>query len=185
MVRPVGLREEEIMEKFGISRDEYPYCSPCGKELNFIRPAATPIVFHSFDPTNNTLSYAGTKTQKFRTTELAVSKFTGRLYHKCDHMEKATVFSQKDASTVGTVDSSVRHHYALIRSAVVVSLSDKIAPVPDDFLSQHDSDSGANNHSGLSFSLGDQNDFQPIQWLPEQVESGEWAMPFSEDAAED
>ena len=184
MVRPIGLREKEIMEKYGVSQDEYPYCSPCGTELNFIRPAATPIVFHSFDSSNNTLLYAGTKTQKFQISDLAVSELTGRLYHKSDHMKKATALLQKGTPVVGNEALSDRHHYALIRSAVVVSLSDHICPLPDDFFAQHDDATvSTSKHSDLAFSLGGQEEgIHPIPWLPEQAESGDWAMPFSEDA---
>ena len=185
MVRPIGNREREIMERYNISRDEYPYCSPCGKELNFIRPAATPIVFHSFDPTTKTLSYAGTKTQDFHIADLAVSEVTGRLFHKCDHMEKITAITQKNTPTPLDVgDSSTRHHYALIRSAVVVSFSDQIVPLPDDFIAQQGDNLGTDIHSGLGFSLEDHSNLHPIPWLPEQVETGEWAMPFSEDSPE-
>lgn len=182
MVRPISHREKEIMERFNISSDEYPYCSPCGKELNFIRPAATPIVFHSFDPTTKTLLYAGTKTQHFCVADLAVSKVTGRLYHKCDHMEKVAAKTQKDAPTPSDPGDSARHYYALIRSAVVVSLSDQIIPLPDGSIAQQGDNVGVG--SGLGFALGEQENLHPIPWLPEQVEAGEWAMPFSEDTTE-
>ena len=182
MVRPIGPREKEIMEICNISKDEYPFVSPCGKELNFIRPAATPVVFHTFDPANNKLSFAGSKSQDFRLSDLAVSENTGRLYHRCDHLEKAATRIQTDATALD-IGNSNRHQYALIRSAVVVSLSDQIGPLPDNFIAQQDTTIAIESFSGLAFFTGDQ-DFHPIPWLPERVESGRWAMPFSEDAPE-
>ena len=68
---------------------DYPFVSVCGKEFNFIRPAATPIVFHSLMDTEDEngqrdLVYGGTKLkQPFdESTGIAVCEKTGRLYHK-------------------------------------------------------------------------------------------------------
>lgn len=159
-VRPVGPREEELMAKHGISLNEYPYVSPCGsKELNFIRPAATPIVFHTFDKENSALVYAGTKTQRFQASDLAISKETGRVYHRCSHMESRASSQEKP------------QQYALVRSAVVVTLSDQIGPLPDD--------TDQPDLSGLAFCTED-NEYIPIPWLSLEAEPGLWAMPFSE-----
>lgn len=178
MVRPVGPREQDIMVSCNISNDEYPYVSPCGKELNFIRPAATPIVFHTLNPGEKTLSYAGSKSQAFQVSDLALSEHTGRLYHRCDHMDKAVRILQKDSATADIGSSHEQQQYALIRSAVVVSLSDRIVPLPDDFISREGS------LSGLAFSDNDV-DFHPIPWLPREVESGKWTMPSLEGIPED
>ena len=69
---------------------DYPFVSPCGKEINFIRPAdATPIVFHSLD-VNRDLVYGGSLTQPFEEERLRLSKKTGRLYHELARSEKNT-----------------------------------------------------------------------------------------------
>lgn len=164
MVRPVGPREAEIMTKFNICGDDYPFVSPCGKELNFIRPAATPIVFHSLSPDKSRLIYAGNKSQDFEASGLAVSKTTGRLFHRCTQLEQVAT---KTKACGGT------YQFALIRSAVVVALSEQIGALPEDAGQDEE-------NSGLAFFAKDQES-QPIVWLPEWAEPGSWAMPFSGD----
>jgi len=171
-VRPVGPREEEIMLEFHISRNEYPFVSPCGQELNFIRPAATPIVFHTFHKASNTLVFAGSKTQGFRMSDLAMSEQTGRLYHKCDHLEKTT----KKMQQFNASDDQ----YALIRSAVVVALSDRLGSLSGDCFSQQDS-AATSKLSGLAY-FSEGGECHPIPWLPKELDLGPWALPFSEEA---
>lgn len=48
----------QLMEDRGIPTTDYPYVSPCGKEYNFVRPVASPVVFHSLVE-DQTLVYAG------------------------------------------------------------------------------------------------------------------------------
>lgn len=81
-LRPVSEKERVVLEDLGIPTNDYPYCSPCGKELNLVRPAALPIVFHSL--TKGDLIYGGTLTQTFDPQALAVDGETGRLYHRLD-----------------------------------------------------------------------------------------------------
>ncbi len=38
---------------------EYPYISPCGKEMNFILPADKPVVFDALSDDGTQLTYAG------------------------------------------------------------------------------------------------------------------------------
>ena len=163
-VRPILPKEEALLAAHNIGCEEYPFVSPCGKELNFIRPAATPIVFHAFDAEKSMLIFAGSQSQAFQSSHLAISKDTGRLYHRCTHLEKKTAGQEPQ--------------FALIRSAVVVGLSDQIAPLEDD----NDDDE---NSSGLAFVPNhdddDNNTPIPIPWLPRWAEPGAWAMPFSED----
>jgi len=65
--------------------DEYPYVSPCGKELNFISPddPLSAFSFTSLDEKNKKLSYAGEGlfTQSFDPSSLSYSQATGRVYH--------------------------------------------------------------------------------------------------------
>lgn len=170
-LRPVGSKELPLLQSTGISVEEYPYVSPCGNELNFVRPAATPIVFHTLDHAANGFLYAGSLSQPFQASSLAVSKLTGRLYHRCDHMEKA--LSEGKAAR-----GELNHDpYALIRSAVVVSLSEQIHPI------QEEDEAGHDNYesSGLAFHSTDQKQPHPIPFLPQNAEPGGWAMPFVED----
>ena len=57
---------------------EYPFLSPCAGELNFVRAADRPIVFHRLR--GDELVYAATLTCSFKPAALGVST-DGRLYH--------------------------------------------------------------------------------------------------------
>ena len=167
-LRPVSSKELPMLQSTGISVEEYPYVSPCGNELNFIRPAATPIVFHTYDQGANAFLFAGSMVQPFKASNLAISKQTGRLFHRCDHMEKA--------ASKGTADGGILSHeqYALIRSSVVVSLSDHIRPMEKADESGHDT----NESSGLAFYSTNQKNAHSIPYLSPFAEAGAWAMPF-------
>ncbi|GAX17431.1 hypothetical protein FisN_5Hu079 [Fistulifera solaris] len=143
-------KHQELMKQKEIPIHDYPFVSPCGRELNFIRPAATPLVFHSIEKEH--LIFAGNKRQLFDPANLAISERTGRLYHQVTNMSLRGDTTSKDAP-----------EYALVRSAVAVSLSDRII-LHDDC---------------LSFQLDDKA--LPIEWLPASCEPGEWAMPGSHD----
>ncbi|KAI7824625.1 hypothetical protein BC939DRAFT_449634 [Gamsiella multidivaricata] len=58
---------------------EYPWLSPCGKEMNFVEAADTPIVFHSLQ--EGQLLWGGTLRTPFLPDQLRVSMSTGRIYH--------------------------------------------------------------------------------------------------------
>lgn len=143
-LQKISNKHKDFMKGLSIPMEDYPFVSPCGKELNFIRPAATPIVFHSIDKDN--LVFAGSKKQLFDHARLAISEHTGRLYHEVTDFR---------------LQGSNQLEYALIRSAVAVSLSDCI-------ISQED---------GLYYQLD--NDLVPIQRLPAHCEPGNWSMPGS------
>lgn len=165
-IRDVSDSERLWMDECGIPSEDYPYVSPCGKELNFIRPAATPFVFHTLllvdrGPTITTteiegggmantdvLLYGGTLQQDFRTEWLALSRSTGRLFHRMQYPRHDD-------------DSLIR--YGLIRSSVAVLLSERIVACYGDA-------------SLMGIDVGD-GTVQPIAWLPENHEPGVWAMP--------
>jgi hypothetical protein len=113
-IRPVRDTETMItfMRQEGIPVEDYPFVSPCGRELNFIRPAATPIVFHSLDDEANELIYAGTLRHLFSEDALALSETTGLLYHRIVLPTTATI-------------------YGLLRSSIAVALSERIIPLDD------------------------------------------------------
>ena len=60
---------------------EYPYVSPCGKEMNFIKSADLPFVFLEYEKVNNTLAWGNSLTLPFEPGKLVLSVKTGRLYH--------------------------------------------------------------------------------------------------------
>lgn len=117
-IQKISKKHRDFMLRHDIPVQEYPFVSPCGRELNFIRPTATPIVFHSID--KEYLIYAGSKRQLFDPLRLAISERTGRLYHELT-----------DFSLQGDVSNEVTAEYGLVRSAVAVSLSDHIIPQDD------------------------------------------------------
>jgi len=53
--------------------------SPCAGELNFIKIAETPIIYHAIDPQTSTIHYAATLSEYFDPTKLLVSK--GKMYY--------------------------------------------------------------------------------------------------------
>lgn len=133
-------------------REDYPYVSYCGVERNFVRPADSPIVFHSLDRDAQDmlqLCFAASLRQRFDPKCLAISPRTGHLYHQL--LGNATIFQRKVAS------------YGLIKSSVAVSLSDQIVA--------HDDDVG----TGTKFIVD--GSYCPIPWLPDSAEPGSWAMP--------
>jgi len=73
----------------GKYRSEFPFVSPCGKELNYVKPADCPIVFHTLlldhsseSPEKNAqLLYAHDLAVPFRPEEVFSLSASGRLYH--------------------------------------------------------------------------------------------------------
>ena len=127
------------------------------KEMNFIRPAATPIVFHSL--VGKDLHFGGNLICPFDPSYLAISPKTGRLYHKIGRKDKSV---RTGLETQG--------EYGLIRSSVAVALSEHIRTGDCcDFESS----------SGLYF--GSEGNSSLINTLPQTFEPGSWAQPESSD----
>lgn len=164
-IRRVRANETEILSEMGVTKD-YPFVSPCGKELNFIRPAAAPIVFHSLIDNGTALVYAGTMVQPFDSSYLAVSEKSGKLYHKlvAAHPNALEKTNRKTAMH----DNDIAE-YGLIRSSVAVSLSEKIVASSDT--------------DGLAFNTPSGE--RPISSLPENAEPGVWSLPYSEDGIDE
>lgn len=89
-----ALRDEAFLKQlFRLMRknntgnlvDEYPYISPCGKELNFLSPddPISAFSFTSLDEKTRKLSFAGSGLfqQSFDPSLLSYSPSTGRVYH--------------------------------------------------------------------------------------------------------
>lgn len=153
-------QDEQLMVDRDIPVIDYPFVSPCGKELNFIRPAVTPVVFHALSRVETTrteeLVYAGTKSQPFDEQHLAISQETGRLYHRL--LSKGTLYGD----------------YGLIRSSVAVELSERIEACDEE-------DIGSVSGFGI---LTESSGVLAIPWLPQDAEPGLWSMPFSDDTVE-
>nr|KAJ3419326.1 hypothetical protein HK105_007086 [Polyrhizophydium stewartii] len=58
----------------------FEYVSPCGKEMNYVRAADAPIVFHDLD-SQGLLWFAGSKTHPFDPSQIFVSRGNGYFYH--------------------------------------------------------------------------------------------------------
>lgn len=145
--------DRQFLTLEGVNND-YPFVSLCGKEVNFIRPAATPIVFHSLE--SNTLHYGGTLQVPFEPVSLAVSPRTGQLYHKVQHCTSPL-----------HDDKALHGEYGLIRSSIAVTLSEQIkAGTGDDDLTLYFCSEG---HEFL------------IDALPAASEPGEWALPIDQE----
>jgi hypothetical protein len=167
-LQPLRRRDEDLLHGRDILTSEYPYVSPCGTELNFVRPAATPIVFHSLQ--GDELSYAGTMVQPFEEKHLAISEETGRLYHR---LTGENVLARDKAKSKVEATQEAKDEFGLIRSSVAVALSDRIEVLDGGDL-DGSSGMGIMTESGLL----------SIPWLPGEAEPGAWAMPSSEDAPE-
>ncbi|KAG7364992.1 protein of unknown function DUF4505 containing protein [Nitzschia inconspicua] len=147
-IRPANDKEIKFLTEHEV-QDDYPFVSPCGKELNFVRPAATPIVFHTYREHDSTLLYGGNLQQAFDSTHLVVSAKTGRLYH----LFVPPIKKKENLSLPG----GEKMAYGLIRSSVAVALSENIIIGRDgDFF---------------------YNDEHKIDWLADENEPGAWAMP--------
>lgn len=63
---------------------EYPFVSPCGSEMNFIKVADSPVVFRDLVDEDRQLRFAATQTVPFAPDRLRLSQ-EGRLYVAFDH----------------------------------------------------------------------------------------------------
>lgn len=68
---PLYTKWKDTIHQF---ENEYPWISPCGRELNFVRADDTPIVYKDLieNGGESWLTYAGTLKQKFDPSRLAV-----------------------------------------------------------------------------------------------------------------
>ena len=169
-IRRVRDKEKAILEDVGAA-DDYPFVSPCGGELNFIRPADAPIVFHELreDQGNGKqLVFGGTLSQPYLPEKIAMSPRTGRLYHELTQGTRvggtSTTLTPLHAS-----ESTNKPEYGLIKSSVAVSIADAIVE-GDGF-----------GHDIICFDTGKK---YPIEWLPAHAEAGEWGLPFSDECDE-
>ena len=163
-VQPVeGKLQTDVMEPRDIPIADYPFVSPCGKELNFIRPAASPFVFHglvnSVDDNpqeqhgTQHLVYGGSLHQAFSWDRLAISRDTGRICH-ARHDEKQ---NKKPGIPFG-----------LVRSQLAVSLVEQMEII---------SHQGDDDEEDVLAYRDKDGKLHRVQWLPADAEPGSWAMP--------
>lgn len=190
-VRPIADKQKTYLVEKSCHHD-YPFVSLCGQEINYIRPAATPIVFHSIvmsknnetdDRQNNhpsfDLIFGGDISIPFDFRSLAISKVNGRVYHPLvvtpldgghddgDDDESAKLPPSKKIQKTNIWLQKLG--YGLIRSSIAVSLSERIHHSETDDRFFYESDSG--EHTS-------------IEWLPSKFEPGSWAMPADVDEFE-
>jgi hypothetical protein len=174
-IRRIKDQERDLLSRLGVEEHVYPFVSPCGPELNFVRPADSAIVFHGLVHENNdsiqSLVFGGSFKQPFDPSRLAISRYSGRLYH-----ELIIPSEPSEAKETTPLHGSHGREYGLIRSSVAVTLSEHIAPV--DTPGETRNEEAA--HSGMSFARTDLGISFSIPWLPEESEPGPWAMPFIE-----
>jgi hypothetical protein len=154
-IRCATVKEIDFLIKEKDEEDiQYPFVSECGLEINYIRPAATPIVFHTLVTNNDTLLYGGNLSVQFDSNRLAISKRSGKLYYPV-HND-----NNKDRMKLG---------YGLISSSVAVALSNKITIGNNSNNNNRDDD---DKEGKFTYD----NDTE-IDWLPSKNEPGKWSLP--------
>ena len=151
--------------------EDYPFVSPCGSEMNFIRPAdeTAPIVFHDLSSSCNSaggvsecLIFGGSLIQQFSVDAFAMSKTNNRLYHRLLHHE-----GQMNDGKRQKYPSKLHQHsatsgcpeYGLIQSALAVELSNMFEPTVEGFDDEV--------YSGMDIVEGGGSTKHKIPWLPE------------------
>lgn len=146
------LEDQSFLLENGILQD-YPYVSLCGREVNFIRPAALPIVFHT--KKEDKLFFGGNLDHRFCPSHLAVSPKSGQLFHRNASTKTRITNECQGAGGVG---------FGLIRSSVALEMSTNLEWRPTDYSSNE-----------LVYVEGDKLHKVPL--LPANAEPGSWAMP--------
>lgn len=174
-LRIVTSDEKQMLAQFGAELD-YPFVSPCGLEKNFIRPADCPIVFIDLkdkedQSTEKELCFAGTLVQPFSPAMLAISKHTGRLYHRLNHDNRIKAPTRIHKATNGA------HDFGLVKSSLAVSIAENF--VEKSLILT--SDKTESSLSDIWYDCPQSGQMYPIPWLPAQAEPGLWSFPYSDD----
>ena len=140
-IKYINETHKEYMKQHDIPIQDYPYVSICQKEWNFIRPAATPIVFHSLIDNEQYLLYGSSNTLILRepfdeTNGLVISKISGKLYHKLTTHSYYPLSIRKQYPSIQTQQLQ----YALIRSTIALSLSDRIVDLEEFYRNNNNDD---------------------------------------------
>lgn len=140
----------------GVLESEYAHISFCGKEVNYLHAADTPVVFTDLaqDGADAWLRFGGTLQEPFDPAQLAVSETTGRLYHPLTAHRKLSLAGQPPPRM-------------LLRSALVSELEGSILSVDE---AAAPPPSGARTHaswpprSGVAFQW--HGELYPIELVP-------------------
>uniref|UniRef100_A0A7S2JS56 Uncharacterized protein n=1 Tax=Leptocylindrus danicus TaxID=163516 RepID=A0A7S2JS56_9STRA len=183
-IRRISDEEIGLLKYDHDAARDYPFVSPCGQEMNFIRPAdeITPIVFHGLSSSSSSscnsaggdsptsLIFGGSLIQQFSSDALVISKTNNRLYHRLLHCEgrmtndEQKAPRQKYPSKLHQYSvTSGSPEYGLIQSALAVELSNNFEATEEDF--------DVDVYSGMDFVEGNGSIRNKIPWLPEDHEN--------------
>lgn len=171
-IRRVSAKEYQYLSTYGAQND-YPYVSPCGIEMNYVRPADLAICFHSLRETSRDnsgcvskeLCFGGTLTQPFSPGMLAISKRTGRIYHSLSCNNEFPTQLHKG-----------EQEYGLLKSSLAVEISDNLV----DGAGLADGQTEDTN-AGMDYICTVTGARFPIVWLPDSAEPGSWSLSFEQD----
>mmetsp|Transcript_14608 Transcript_14608/g.20877 ORF Transcript_14608/g.20877 Transcript_14608/m.20877 type:complete len:287 (-) Transcript_14608:1872-2732(-) len=177
-IRRIDSKDIHYLSSYDAKKD-YPYVSPCGIEMNYIRPADTPIVFHllkeicmvsTSNPNKSIiqqLCFAGSLTQEFSPTMLAISKRTGKIYHQLS--------SDQDFPITSLHKLQDHHQYGLLKSSLAISISENLV---DGYNVEQADMRMEDSYSGMNYFCTKNKLNHPIQWLPSTAEPGSWSFSF-------
>ncbi|KAI5476374.1 UPF0598 protein C8orf82-like protein [Pseudohyphozyma bogoriensis] len=92
-------------------KEGYEFVSPCGPEVNYVKPDDSALVFQKLVPQG--LTYAGTLIEPFQPSTLLVDPDSGYLYHPSPRQK-----SRRSSATSPT--TSQYGEYSLLRSSLVL-----------------------------------------------------------------
>jgi hypothetical protein len=150
-IKYINETHKEYMKQHDIPVQDYPFVSICQREWNFIRPAATPIVFHSLIDNEQVLLYGSSNTLLLRepfdeTSGIVISKVSGKLYHKLTTHSYYPLSIRKHYPNLPLAQQT---QYALIRSTIALSLSDRIVDL-DEYYNKNDVNESTNKENHVS-----------------------------------
>lgn len=167
-IKYINETHKEYMNQHNIPTRDYPFVSICQNEWNLIRPAATPIVFHSLIDKEQYLLYGSINTLMLRepfdeTNGIVISKVSGMLYHKLTTHSYYPLSIRKRYPSLQTQQPQ----YALIRSTIALSLSDRIVNLDDyytnEFNSTIDNSNGKTSSTNVKEPIPDDDQNDPNQ----------------------
>ena len=197
-IKYVNELQREYMILHDIPVSDYPFISVCGKEWNFIRPASSPIVFHSLVDREQFLLYGSTDKSILRehfneVDGIALSKKTGKLFHQ---LTTHSYYPLSQKIPRSRLQPKIRPEFALLRTSLALTLSDRIVVLSDDS-NDRPSDNDDDDYdvldpyqarestktaplrkssTGLGF-ITSYGRVSPISYLPPSAEPGPWSMP--------
>jgi hypothetical protein len=150
-IKYINETHKEYMKQHDIPVQDYPFVSICQREWNFIRPAATPIVFHSLIDNEQVLLYGSSNTLLLRepfdeTSGIVISKVSGKLYHKLTTHSYYPLSIRKHYPNLPLAQQT---QYALIRSTIALSLSDRIVDL-NEYYNKNDDNESTNKDNHVS-----------------------------------